>query len=168
MLFRGSPPNSQGLPNLAFSIPVLNLEVTAVQMLFYSHWLFRITQSMFQEAWGTSRLQEKPAGAERRWALLGTHCTWCENLKGDNDCACHLLSYWTIKENGTRILACPKIRNFGVPFKPDHQTVTQSVKQNTTEELCFFRRATCSKITLGCSQNRMLPEVPGSQANIHI
>ena len=45
--FRGLPPNSQRLPNVAFSIPVLNLEFKPIQMLYCIHMLFMLTQSRY-------------------------------------------------------------------------------------------------------------------------
>lgn len=45
--FRGLPPNSQKLPNLAFGIPVLNLEFKPIQMLYSIHTLFMLTQSRY-------------------------------------------------------------------------------------------------------------------------
>lgn len=75
--FRALPPHSQRLPNLAFSIPVLNLEFKPIQMLYCIHMLFMLTQSRYWGAWGTSKLQQKPARTElnagdkgRQWALL--------------------------------------------------------------------------------------------------
>lgn len=80
MQFRGLPPNSRELPNLALSIPVLNSDVMAIQVLFSSHLLFVITQSGYSKpeapASSSGSLQELNPTAGNKGSVKGSGHFW--------------------------------------------------------------------------------------------
>lgn len=100
----------------------------------------------------------------------GVHFTWCENLKGYDDCACHLFIYWTFKDNihWIRILSCPKIRNFRFLFKADLQLLPNQSTKILQKYFVSPEELHVLKLPQIFLRTKCFQNSPSSQANIHI